>query len=405
MPASKIVKILHNGFGIKDVILKSFDFIDNVFLFRCTLKKTIKRCSKCRSRNVQIKESKARRLRMLPLGKIKCFLEVKVHKFKCRDCCSSSWVNLPFSVGKFPMTKTFINYILSLVKLTTVKSTANFLELQWKTVKNIHKDWLTEKYQKISYKDLTYLSMDEFSIRKGHTYMTVFLDIRTGRIIYATAGRCAVDIKPFLEKLSKKARSLKAIAMDMSPPYISAIREYLPHVAIVFDRFHVVKLLNEALDKVRKQEREKYEATGEKIGKGDRFLFLRNFENLDDGERGRLKRLFEINTVLAKAHVMKEQFREFWEKPSKKEAARFLVHWIYAAVQSNIQPMVQVAFTLLTHYEGLLNYFEYPISNGQIEGTNNKIKVLKRSAYGYRDLEYFKLLLFDLHEKSTQLVG
>ena len=286
-----------------------------------------------------------------------------------------------------------------------VKSVADYLTLQWKTVKNIHKDYLSEKYQKISYKNIVYLSMDEFSIKKGHSYMTIFLDLKSGRIIYAVAGRCVADIRPFLEKLAKKARKLKAIAMDMSRSYISAIREYLPHVAIVFDRFHVVKILNEALDEIRKKEREKYAAKGEKIGKGDRFLFLRNFEDLDNDEQGRLKKLFEINAVLAKAHIMKEQFREFWNKTNKEEAAHFLVHWIYAAVHSNIKPLVQAAFTLLAHYEGLLNYFDHFISNGQIEGTNNKIKVLKRSAYGFRDLEYFKLLLFDLHEKSAQLVG
>ena len=247
--------------------------------------------------------------------------------------------------------------------------------------------------------------MDEFSIRKGHTYMTVFLDIRSGRIIYAVEGRGVADIKPFLEKLSKQARKLKAIAMDMSRPYIAAVTEYLPNVAIVFDRFHVSKLLNEALDKVRKKEREKYEAVGQSIGKGERFLFLKNFEDLDHDERGRLQKLFEVNMTLAKAHVMKEQFREFWRKGSKKAAARFLLHWIYAAVQSGIEPIVQAGYTFLAHYEGLLNYFDHPISNGQIEGTNNKIKVLKRNAYGYRDLEYFRLLLFDLHERRSQLVG
>jgi transposase len=405
MPASKVVKMFRHGFGIKDVILKSCDLIDNIFVFRCTLKPSIKKCSHCRSRDVVVKETKTRTLRMLPLGDKKSFLEVKVHKFKCRDCGSCCWVKLPFALGKLPMTKQFITYVLSLVKITTLKSTAGLLDIQWKTVKNIHKDYLTEKYKKISYKNLTYISMDEFSIRKGHTYMTIFLDLATGQIIYAVEGRCVEDIRPFLEKLKKKARMLKAIAMDMSVPYISAVKHHLPHIAIIFDRFHVVKLLNDAVDTVRKQERKKYEEAGENIGKGDRFLFLRNFENLDSSEQDRLKKLFEINAVLSKAHVFKEQFRAFWEKKSKKEAARLLLHWIYEAVHSGIQAIVKVGFTILDHYEGLLNYFDHPINNGKIEGTNNKIKVLKRNAYGYRDNDYFKLLLFDLHEKSTELVG
>jgi transposase len=313
-------------------------------------------------------------------------------------------VKLPFSVGKLPMTKSFVRYVLSLVKLTTVKSVAGFLGVQWKTVKNIHKDWLKDKHKKIRYKDLIYLSVDEFSIRRGHTYMTVFLDIRTGRIIYAVEGRSVEDIQPFLERLSRKAHNLKAIAMDMSRSYIAAVKEYIPHVSIVFDRFHVQKLLNEALDTVRKNEREKYQKEGLNIGQGERFLFFRNFENLDKDEQVRLKRLFELNEILAKAHVLKEQFRQFWEKRSKKEAARFLLRWIMTAFLSGIAAMEKIASTILAHYEGLLNYYDHPISNGQIEGTNNKIKVLKRSAYGYRDMEYFKLLLLDLHEKSVQVV-
>jgi transposase len=341
---------------------------------------------------------------MVPLGSTKCLLEITVHKFKCRACRSCSWVKLPFALGKLPLTRSLVTYVLSLIKLTTVKSVAGFLDLQWKTVKNIHKDWLREKYKKIRYRDLVYLSMDEFSIRRGHTYMTVFLDIRTGRIVFAVEGRAVEDIKPFLEKLSKRAHKLKAIAMDMSRSYISAVREYLPHVSIVFDRFHVQKILNEALDAVRKEERQKYQAEGLRIGQGERFLFFRNFESLDKDEQIRLKKLFELNATLAKAHMLKEQFRQFWELGSKKEAARFLVRWVMTAFLSGINAMDKVASTILAHSEGLLNYYDYSISNGKIEGVNNKIKVLKRTAYGYRDMEYFKLQLFDLHEKSVQVV-
>jgi len=141
--------------------------------------------------------------------------------------------------------------------------------------------------------------------------MTVFADLCTGRIVHAVEGRSVEDIKPFLETLSKRARKLRAIAMDLSPSYTSAVKQYLPGVDIVFDRFHVMKLLNEVLDELRRKEREKYSAAGSDIGKGDRFLFLRNFEDLDDKQRSKLDRLFKVNESLAKAHTMKEQFRTF----------------------------------------------------------------------------------------------
>lgn len=405
MSTSKFAKLLHNGFGIKDVIIKSVDLIDKIFTFRCTPKKNQKKCAKCGSKNVQIKETKVRRLRMVPMGTLKCFLEITVHKFKCKDCKASAWMNLPFAAGKFPLTKAFVHYVLSLVKLGTIQAISIFIDLQWKTVKNIHKEYLKQKYEKISYKKLLYLTVDEFSIKKGHKYMTVFADLCTGRIIYAVEGRSVEDIQSFLEKLSKRARKLRAIAMDLSPSYISAVRKHLPNVDIVFDRFHVTKLLNEVLDELRRKEREKYIASGSDIGKGDRFLFLRNFEDLDDQQRTKLDKLFKVNESLAKAHTMKEQFRTFWDKKSKEEGAKFLCHWIYEALHSGIRPLQRVAKTILRHYEGLLSYFDHFISNGKAEGINNKIKVLKRCGYGYRDMEYFTLLLYDLHEKSTALVG
>lgn len=404
MSTSKISKLFYNGFGIKNVILKSFNFIDHVVIFRCSLKTKLKKCSKCHSKNVHVKDTKVRRLRLVPLGKLKCILEITTYKFKCCDCHASAWGRLPFAAGKLPMTKAFVTYVLSMIKLGTIQSIASFLGLQWKTVKNIHKEYLQKKYKKIRYKDLIYLSMDEFSIKKGHNYMTVFLDIRNGQIIYAVKGRKIENIRPFLQKLAKRARNLKAIAMDLSPTYISAIQTMLPYVAIVFDRFHVTKILNQALDDLRKSEWIKHVFSNREIGKGDRFLIFKNFEDMAETERSKLKRLLEINKKLAIAYEMKEQFRTFWEKDSKKEGAKFLCRWILTAMQSGISALKKVGKTFLRHSEGLLNYFDHPISNGKIEGINNKIKVQKRCGYGYRDLEYFTFLLYDLHKKSIGLV-
>ena len=400
-----ISKLLYKAFGIKSVILKCFNVIDNIAIFQCVLKKKLRKCAKCHSRSVQIKDTKVRRLRMIPLGSLKCFLEITVHKFKCKDCGASRWAKLPFAVGKLPMTQAFVSYILSLLKIGTLQGVGLLLGLQWKTVKNIHKSHLKDHPKRISYKKLRYLSVDEFSIKKGHTYMTVFTDICTGQIIYAVAGRKVEDIKPFLMRLAKKASNLEAIAMDMSTSYISAVKTHLPHVDIVFDRFHITKILNEALDKLRRQEKQKCLQAGEEVTKGDRFLLLKNFDTLTTEESSKLDQLFKINEPIAKMHTMKEQFREFWIKKTKKEAAHFLLHWIYEAVYSKIQPLVGAGLTLLRHYEGLLTYFDHHIDNGMAEGLNNKIKVLKRRAYGYRDLEYFELLLYHLHEKTTELVG
>lgn len=400
MRISQFGKLLYRGFGIKDVIIKFIKIIEGSIVFTVKTKQCLHKCSKCNSRNVRIRDSKTRRLKLIPLGRMQCWLEIRVHKFYCNNCHSSTWMNLPFAAGKLPMTTSYVQYTLSMIKIGTIQSIADFLGLNWNTVKNIHKAYLQKKYEKINYKNLVYLSMDEFSIKRGHKYMTVFLDLSTGRIIYACEGRSIECLEPFLQKLKKRAKKLQAIAMDLSPTYISAISRILPDVAIVFDRFHVVKLLNVMMDDIRKTEREACLKEGLNVGKGDRFLVLKNFKDLDSNQKGRLEKLCEINEVIAKAYLMKEQFRTFWEQGTIEKAACFLMAWIGEALLSDIPALEKMGYSMINHGIGLLSYYDHPISNGRIEGTNNKIKVLKRRGYGYRDMEYFRLLLYDLHTKQ-----
>jgi transposase len=289
--------------------------------------------------------------------------------------------------------------------MTTLLAVALFLGLQWKTVKNLDKANLRKRAKQFSFRKLRYISIDEIAIRKGHKYMTIFTDIMTGQIIHAVEGRDEESLRQFLKLLSKKAKHLKGIGIDMSAAYSSSIQKHLPEVSIIYDRFHVTKLLNDTIDKVRRAECAKHKNTGLVVMKGQRFLLLRNFVNLDDGQKSSLERLLELNHSLAIAHSMKEQFRLFWELRSRQEGAKFLGWWIIQAIESGVEELARTARTLIHHYIGLLSYFEHRIDNGKAEGINNKIKVLKRQAYGFRDQEYFKLRLYSLHRKDYELVG
>lgn len=303
------------------------------------------------------------------------------------------------------MTKSFMNYVVQLLGMTTLLSVARFLGLQWKTIKNIDKANLSKRSKQFSFKKLRYISVDEIAIKKGHQYMTIFSDISTGQIIHAVEGRSEECLRPFLKLLSRKAKRLKGIGIDMSAAYASSIKKHLPHVSIIFDRFHVTKLLNDTIDKIRRAEYEKYRSKGENISKGQRFLLLRNFVSLDEDQKSSLQKLLAINHSLAIAHSMKEQFRMFWEQKSRKEGARFLGWWIIEALESEVEQLAKTARTLLHFHEGLLSYFDHKIDNGKAEGINNKIKVLKRRAYGFHDQDYFKLKLYHLHKKEYELVG
>jgi transposase len=193
--------------------------------------------------------------------------------------------------------------------------------------------------------------------------------------------------------------------MDMSGPYKSAIGEFLPFKAIVFDRFHIMKLINEAIDQIRREQQLLYNEAGYKILKRSRYLLLRNLESLDASQQSHLKTLLEMNAPLAIAHQMKEQMRQFWHQPNKRDAMWFLLNWIWSTEETQIRPLFKVARTLLHHSDGLLNYYDHMITNATTEGVNNKIKTLKKQAYGYRDMEYFKLRLYHLHAQKTELLG
>jgi len=284
------------------------------------------------------------------------------------------------------------------MRFSTVEHVARFLGVSWGTIKGIHKAHLQKEYKSPALELLQYIGVDEFSIRKGHEYMTIFINLESGEIIHAVEGKSMDSVTPFLLQLKEKAIQLRAIAMDMNAAYASAVKKYLPQVDIVFDRFHVVALLNTAIDEIRRTQQAKCNEVGLRALKGCRFLLLSNYEKLDPKKINSLECLLEINKPIATAHALKEQIRIFWTKSTLKEGAQFLCWWIMDALDSGIGELQKAGRTLLRHGQDLLNYFKHRITNGKTEGINNKIKTMKRQAYGFRDMDYFKLRLYNLHK-------
>lgn len=193
--------------------------------------------------------------------------------------------------------------------------------------------------------------------------------------------------------------------MDMSKSYTPAAKEYLQGVNIVFDRFHVMALMNKALDEVRRDQCRKLEGEEKQVLKGMRYLLLRNYSSLSPGQEDQVNALFSINIPIFQAHALKEQLRLFWQMKGVPQAAQFLLHWIDGVRLTGLTPLIKIANTLEEYLPELLNYFKHRISNGMAEGINNKIKTLKRQSYGFRDMEYFKLRLYHLHAQKYALCG
>jgi transposase len=296
-------------------------------------------------------------------------------------------------------------FAIDLVHWMTVLGVARVLGVGWDLVKDIHKEHLKSRYKAPPLKALKYLGIDEFSIRKGHSYMSIFVDLQSGRILHAVEGKAGKDIVPFLKVLRRKAPHLEAIAMDMSTAFSSAVEQYLPGVAIVFDRYHVSALMNKGIEDLRREQQSELDKEGKKVLQGTRFLLLKNYETLDQEKQTRLDQLLHVNAPLLTMHTMKEQFREFWEKDSIDEAIPFLNAWCTDAEKSGLKELKRIANTLMHQSHGLLNYYFHRISCGIVEGINNKIKTMKRQAYGFRDMTYFKLRLYHLHHQGYSLTG
>lgn len=396
---------LYHAHGIKGVEYKSTTYEKGSVVYHTEMVHQRICCSKCNSQNSCFKGQKIRRFRMTPIGSKKCYLDVLLHRLKCLKCGYQWWPRLPFMKGKLHMTRSLIQYAFDLLSISTIQDISRLLGISWNVIKKIHKMKLAKLYKKIDITTIKYLSVDEFAIKKGHAYMTVFSDVESGRIVHAVEGRKVEDIAPFLLKLNKKAKKLKAIAMDMSVSYISAVGKFLPKIDIVFDHFHVNALMNKTLDEIRKEQQKNLNQQEEKVLKGNRFLLLKNYENLEPEFKNRLEAILKINEPLFKAHTLKEQFRLFWKQDSFRKAWIFLDQWISDAQNTGIRKLKKMADTLDNHRMGLLNYFKHRITNAAAEGINNKIKTMKRQAYGFRDMGYFKLRLYHLHEQRSSFVG
>ncbi len=398
--------LLYHAFGLRGVKYTAMRYEAGATIFDAEVTSELERCGQCGWRWTNRKRGcHQREFRMPPIGKRPSFLRLKIWRIECQRCNALHWPRLPFVKGKARHTIRFALLALDLLRWMTISAVAEFLGVGWDLVKDLHKEQLKRKYRDPRLADVKYLGIDEFSIRKGHSYMTIFVDLETTRILHAVEGKGAQAIAPFLKVVRRRARGLKAIAMDMSTGYIAAVQEHLPDVDIVFDRYHVAALMNAAIDDLRREQHSKLAEEDRQVIKGSRFLLLSNYENLKEEKQTRLSLLLEANAPLFTIHSMKEQLRTFWEKPSLAEGLKFLEAWCADAASTGIRQLEKVSRALMAHSYGLLSYFSHGITCGLVEGINNKIKTLKRQAYGFRDMDYFKLRLYHLHNQAYSFAG
>ncbi len=400
--------LLYHGFGIRGYDYQRTTYEEGAVKFTLRQKRDLLRCPVCGSEDVQRRGGAGRVWQHLPIGGKPVFIKLDVARVHCRRCDVIRRVNVSFADSQRSYSRAFARYILELRQSMTIADVARHLDVSWWMVKDIEKRHLEAHFARPKLKHLRRIAIDEISIGKGHRYLTIVLDLESGAIVFVGEGKGADALKPFWKRLKASHAWIEAVAIDMSPAYIQAVCENLPDAVLVFDRFHVVKLFNDRLSDFRRQlYREAADQLEKNVLKGTRWLLLKNPENLNDkrNERERLEEALSLNQPLATAYYLKEDLRQIWEQSSRSAAERFLDDWCARARGSGIRFLQKFANTIQGHRSGLLAWYEYPISTGPLEGTNNKIKTLKRQAYGFRDQDYFRLKLYALHKTKYVLVG
>lgn len=400
--------LLYHGFGIRGYYHVNSKYKEGAVIFTIKQDQSTLRCAHCNSRLVIRRGQKWRWFRTVPIGCRTVWIRLAIQRVHCMLCSLVRQVKIHFADPHRTYTRGFERYALELSRRMTIKDVARHLGVSWDVIKGIQKRHLKKKYARPSLKRVRQIAIDEISIGKGHRYLTVVLDLCSGAVLFVGDGKGADALIPFFRRMKRCRTHIQAVAIDMSPAYIQAVMDNLPDAKIVFDHFHVIKLYNDKLSNLR---RELYHqlTTGfqKKVLKGTRWLLLKNPENLNDdkNEKDRLHEALKMNSPLAVAYYLKEDLRQIWDQSSKANARNVLFDWVKRARASGVQMLGKFANTLAAHATGILNYYDFPISTGPLEGTNNKIKTLQRQAYGFRDMEFFKLKIYDLHSTKYALIG
>lgn len=347
-------------------------------------------CSSCKHKTSRVHSETQRLIRDLNLAQASIFIKYEYRKLICSNCGGIHVEEQEFVAPYARVTKRLSRYIHELCKKMTVTDVANHFDLDWKTVKNIDKYFLEEKFSETNYNNLRIIAIDEISVQKGQKYYTVIIDYETGRVVWIGKDRTKETLDTFFKPMTKEQRDkIEAVSMDMWKPYINRVRYWCPNAKIVFDFFHIVKEFNKVIDKVRNSEYRKASTEEKEVIKGSKFLLLKNKENLKSKEKPHLKELLVLNKRLSILYILKDALKKIWGYRYQSWAKKAIDEWCNLAYESGIQLAIAFANRLKAHEYGILNHCFYPISNGKLEGTNNKIKVIHRNAYGFHDSEYF----------------
>ena len=323
-----------------------------------------------------------------------CFLHCSVPRIRTSDGKVIT-VEVPWSRPGSGFTLLFEAFSMALIEREMpVNRVAEILGVNPQRVWAVFNHWIGKAREADNPSAITRLGVDETSSRKGHKYVTLGVDLETSRVIHACEGKGKDTLQKIQQHLEQKGvpkQQITEVSIDMSPAFIAGAAEYFPAASITFDRFHVVKLLNEAMDKVRRVERIEHEEL-----KGHKYTFLKNRQNLSEKQEKSLSEMITLYPNLGNAYRLKVLFNDLWEMPNKVAATAFLTNWCNEVEEAKIPAFMAFSNTVKAHWSGIIHFVESRITNGILEGINSKVQLAKRRARGYRNTGNFINMIYFL---------
>jgi transposase len=351
-------------------------------------------CSGCGQPCPHVHEATRRCVLDLPILDADTFVWFSRYRVAC-PACGPKVEALPWLSPWARVTHRLADSVVRLCQVLPIQHVAAWYGLDWDTVKALDKAALAARLLPVDLSTVTVIALDEFALRKGHRSATVIVEPTRKQVLWVGRGRGREDIRPFFVQLGPEGcRRLEAVVMAMNPAYEEEVRAQAPQAAIVYDLFHVVaKHGREVIDRVRVDEanRLRQQPQARKVIKSARWLLLRNYEDVRPEDRVTLRELLAANRRLATAYVLKDDLKHLWDYTYPGATRRFFDDWYHRAIRSRIAPLKAFARNPKRKLAGILAHCRYPLHTSLLEGINNKIKVLKRMAFGYRDDEYFFL--------------
>ena len=339
-------------------------------------------CPECGKEELKAYDTELKYWRHLNFFQHEAYLTARVPRVKCNQC-GIRLVNVPWARSGSGFTLLFEAMVMTLAKAMPVKTIASFVNEHdtrlWRTIHH----YVDKGRSEADYSDVKEVGFDETSSKRGHDYVSLFVDLEGPRILFATEGKDSSTVARFKQDLVDHGGSeenVKQMCCDMSPAFIKGAREQFPEAALTFDKFHIMKIINDAVDQVRRQEqKERPELTR------SRYVWLKNPDNLTQAQANTLEDLTvkKLNLKTSRAYHLRLNFQELFNQPAYAAEA-FLKKWFFWATHSRLQPMIDAAYTVKRHWDGVLQWFKSQINNGILEGINSLIQAAKARARGYR---------------------